>query len=75
MIEKPTLKTKDAVQVDSPVYKAGVSELISTHSADTTNSSTNLNQTASQEDLSAKFKYPNVKQEVPAEGRGQYLKP
>lgn len=32
-----------------------------------------LNQTASQENLSAKFKYPRVSQDVPEAGRNQYM--
>ena len=41
--------------------------------ADMKNSGTDLNGTASEENLSAKFKHPRVSQDVPAEGRGQYM--
>ena len=71
MITKPTLKTKDAVKVESPVYKDGTT-IIGTQSADMRNSQTDLNQTASSENLSAQYKYPRVSQDIPAEGRGQY---
>lgn len=40
--------------------------------ADTTNSDTSLNITSSQENLSAKFKYPNVSQDVSDKGRNQF---
>lgn len=74
MIKKPTLRTKDAVEIPSPTYKDGT-DLIQTKSADMTNSGTDLNQNASGENLSAKFKYPRVSQDIPTEGRNQYLKP
>lgn len=42
-------------------------------SADMKNKDTDLNQTASSENLSAKFKHPRVSQDVPPEGQGQYM--
>jgi hypothetical protein len=74
MIKKPTLKTKDAVEVQSPEYKDG-STFIPNQSVDMTNSGTDLNQTASGENLSAKFKHPRVSQDIPSAGRGQYQDP
>jgi len=74
MIEKPKLKLKDALEVSRPEYKDGT-EIIGTKSADMNNSETDLNQTASSENLSAKYKYPRVSQEIPAEGQGQYQSP
>ena len=73
MIKKPTLKTKKAVEVQSPEYKDG-STFIEAGSPNMSGGS-GLNQTASSENLSAKFKYPRVSQDIPAEGRNQYLKP
>lgn len=73
---KPDLKTKRPVGgngVAAPEYKEGETVIIATKSADMTNSSTNINQTASGENLSAKFKNPNVKQSVPEAGQGQYM--
>ena len=74
MIEKPKLKVKDAVEIPRGGYQDGT-EIISTKSADMKNSGTDLNQTASSVNQSAKYKYPRVSQEVPAEGRGQYEEP
>jgi hypothetical protein len=45
-------------------YKNGVDELAKTKSADMTNSSSTLNITASNENLSAKFKYPQAHQDT-----------
>lgn len=59
--------------INAPVMKDGVETLISTMSADTTNSGTDLNQSASSENLSAKFKNPNVKTEIASEAQGQYM--
>lgn len=39
---------------------------------DITNSDTSLNTTASTENESRKYKYPNVSQDVPEKGRNQY---
>lgn len=71
---KPNLDTKKPVGngVSAPVY-AGQTTIIATKSADMTNSSTNLNQTASTANLSAKFKNPRNKQDVPSAGQGQYM--
>jgi len=74
MIEKPKLKVKDAVEIPRVGYQDGT-EIIPTKSADMKNSGTDLNQTASSENQSAKYKYPRVSQEVPSEGRGQYQEP
>ncbi len=72
---QPDLDTKSPVGngINKPVYKNGVEELISTKSADMTNASTNINQSASEENLSAKFKNPQVKQSVPEAGQNQYM--
>lgn len=58
--------------VSAPTFKEGESTLISTKSADMTNSSTDLNGSYDQTNLSAKFKNPQNKQDVPSEGQGQY---
>ncbi len=73
-ITKPGLRTKDAVIIPSPGYQDGTT-IISTQTADMTNSETDLNQTASSENQSAKYKYPRVRQDIPKEGRGQYQAP
>lgn len=69
------LNTKKPVGngINAPVYFDGVANIISTMSADMKNSDTNINQSASQENRSAKFKNPNVSQNVPSEGQGQYM--
>lgn len=74
MISKPTLECKYPVGngVSSPEY-AGATEIISTKSADMKNSGTDLNQSASSENLSAKFKHPRVSQDIPSAGQGQYM--
>lgn len=74
-ITQPNLDTKKPVGngINAPVYKNGVENLIATKSADMTNSSTNINQTASSKNLSAQFKNPRVKQDVPAAGQNQYM--
>lgn len=70
MITQPNLDTKNtAGAVGQPVY-AGGQDIISTKSADTTNAGTDLNGTASSENLSAKWK--NGTQDVPEAGRNQY---
>jgi hypothetical protein len=72
---QPNLDTKKPVGgngIDAPVYKNGVATLATVMSADTKDSSTNMNQTASSENRSAKFKNPNVKQNIPSAGQGQY---
>ena len=72
MITKPSLDSKPtAGVVGTPTYQDATT-LISTKSADMTNSDTDLNITASNENLSAKFKYPRVSEDVPAAGRNQY---
>ncbi len=71
MIKKPQLKTKDAVEIPSPSFKDG-STIVPDKQPDMKNSETDLNQTASSENQSAKYKYPRVKQEVPEAGKGQY---
>lgn len=70
MITQPSLDTKNTGgNVGQPVY-AGNTVIISTKSADMTNSSTDLNGTASSANLSAKWK--NGTQDVPEKGRNQY---
>lgn len=76
MITQPNLDTKKPVGgngIEAPVYKNGVENIISTMSAPTTNPGTDLNQSASGENLSAKFKNPQKKQDVPEAGRNQYM--
>lgn len=71
MIEKPNLDSKDTGgAVGQPTY-AGNTVIISTKSADMTNSSTDLNGYCSEENLSAKWK--NGSQDVPEKGRNQYM--
>jgi hypothetical protein len=71
---EPALDCKySAGKVGKPSYNTGYpSDFIKVKSADTTNSTTNLNQTASGENLSAKFKYPRVSESVPEAGKNQY---
>lgn len=70
MITKPTLDTKDtAGVVGQPTYQDATT-LISTKSADMTNAGTDITGTASDANLSAKWK--NGAQDVPAAGRNQY---
>jgi len=74
-ITKPTLDTKKPVGngITAPVYKNGETVLIATKSADMTNSdSTTINSSYDQANLSAKFKNPRVKQDVPSAGQNQY---
>lgn len=75
MITQPSLDTKKPVGghgVEAPVYDNSVANIIATKSADMTNSETDLNGTYDHTNLSAKFKNPNVKQDVPSAGEGQY---
>lgn len=63
-ITEPSLASAEQeYSVGKVSYHSGVSPIISTTTADTTNSDTNtLDTTASDKNLSAKFKYPNVSQ-------------
>lgn len=65
MIEKPDLDAKQPIGngVNGVEYKEGESTIIATKSADMTNSSTDLNQTYDQTNRSAKYKYPQNKQD------------
>lgn len=72
MIEKKPLDTKNTGGVVGQPEYAGASNLIPTTQPDMKNSDTNLNQSASGENLSAKFKFPRVKEDVPALGKDQY---
>jgi len=74
-ITQPSLDTKKPVGngVTAPAYDNSVANIIATKTADMRNTGTNLNQTASNENLSAKFKNPRVKQDVPAAGNNQYM--
>jgi len=63
---------KKAVVVGQPQYKTGVDVLIPNRQPNTTDAGTNLNVTASSENRSKKFEYPQVSQDVPSEGRNQY---
>ena len=72
-ITQPALNTKDTGGVvGQPVYFDGVANIIGTSSAPTTNSDTNLNQTSSDENLSAKYKNPSVSVDASGKGYGQY---
>lgn len=74
-ITNPALDTKKPVGngIDAPVYQQGVAKngVVAT-TADVTDSSTNINQTSSDENLSAKFKNPQATAEYPAAGNSQY---
>lgn len=74
MITKPELDTKKPVGngVNAPSYGGGAT-LIPTKSADMKNSDTQINISASGENLSAKYKYPRKTQDIPAAGRNQYM--
>lgn len=50
--------------VTAPTYQYGETNIISTKSADMTNSSTDLNISASTENLSAKYKTPRNNQDT-----------
>lgn len=72
---QPDLNTKKPVGgngVEAPVYKNGVADIAKVMTASTTNPDTNINQSASTENLSAKFKNPNVKQSANPAAEGQY---
>ena len=69
MIKKPQLKTKTAVEIPSPSFKDGTT-IIPDRQPDMKNSESDLNQTASSANLSAKYKTGS--QDVPEAGRGQY---
>lgn len=74
-ITQPNLDTKSPVGgngVEKPAYMNGVANIATTMSA-STNQGTNINGTASNENLSAKFKNPQAKQDVPEAGRNQYM--
>ncbi len=74
-ITQPALDTKKPVGghgVEAPVYFNGVASIAKVTTAPTTNPSTNINQTASSENLSAKFKNPQAKANVAPEAQGQY---
>jgi len=74
MIQKPKLECKTTGGVvGEPTYKDGASNYITTKTADFNNTGTDINTTASSENLSAKFKNPRVKQDVPEKARGQYM--
>lgn len=60
-ITQPSLDAEQEYNVGRAAYHNGVSDNISTHTADTTNADTNTyDTTASEENLSAKWKYPRV---------------
>lgn len=72
MIEKTNLDCKYPVGngVAHPEFKDGETTIIGTKSADMSGGM--VSTTASSENRSAKFKNPNVKQDIPAAGRNQY---
>ncbi len=72
-ISSPTLDAEEDYNVGTVSYHTGGTAIISTMTADTTNSGTDLNITNSEENLSAKFKYPRVSQntsQMPSEPAG-----
>ncbi len=72
-ITQPTMDNEEEYNVGVVGYHGGVTPNIGTYTADTTNSGTDLNISASEENLSAKYKYPNVRQntsQMPAEPQG-----
>jgi len=73
-ITKPSIECKYPVGngITKPVYQNGPSNLITTKSASMKNEGTDITGTASEANLSAQFKNPRVKQEIPSEGRNQY---
>ncbi len=72
MITQPALDSKDTGGVVGQPSYAGATTIIATKSADMTNSTTDLNVSASSENLSAKYKYPRVSQDVPPKAANQY---
>lgn len=66
MIEKPNLDSKKPIGngVTGVVYNEGVTEIISTMTADVTNSDTSINQTYDQTDRAKKWENPQVKQDT-----------
>lgn len=73
MIKKTKLDCKYPVGngVSTPVYQDGTT-LIPNSQPSMANPG-ELNQTASNQNLSAKFKYPKVSQDVPEAGKNQYM--
>lgn len=71
MISKPTLDTKTTGGVNGQPQYAGETTIISTKSADMSGGDSSMSG-ASTENLSAKFKNPNVKQDIPEKARNQY---
>jgi len=73
MITKPNLETKKPVGngVSAPQY-AGESHIAKVMTA-STDQSTSINGTYDHANLSAQFKNPRVKQDVPSAGENQYL--
>ena len=71
---QPNLDTKKPVGngINAPEYFNGVADIAKTMSASTTNPDSNINQVASTENRSAKFKNPNVKQSANPAAEGQY---
>jgi len=71
MITKPTLNPKEPCVVGTPTY-ADSTTIIDSYQPDMTNSETQINITASEEDRSAKWCFPNVTQDIPEGGKNQY---
>jgi hypothetical protein len=72
MIDKINLDAEEMYIVGTPSFQDGTT-IIPNVTPDMTNSDTDLNITASEENLSAKYKYPSVSQstsQVPAEPNG-----
>ncbi len=65
-ITKPNLDAMKPIGngVNAPVYQDSETVIIATKSADMTNSDTDLNISASTENLSAKYKTPRVNQDT-----------
>lgn len=74
-ITQPSLQdAEQEYQVGQVGYHNGVTPIIATMTADTTNVGTDLNISNSEENLSAKYKYPTVKQDtsqMPPNASGQ----
>lgn len=73
IIKSRKLDTKDTGGViGQPTIADDGTTLIATKSAPTTNPDTDLNGTYDHANLSAKYKYPRVSEEIPDKGKNQY---
>lgn len=74
-IQKTDLESKPTAGVAGTPQFQDSDTFIPSSSADMKNSDSDLNQTASSENLSAKYKYPRVSEDVPPQAQGQYEQP